>query len=91
MGDGHLIRRAGREFANNLLWIIVAFGALATIFVAATDLPLLGTMAFVGAAAAVMAAIVTGVGLGINAHDETPVGAEWRLARWRGLGWRRRR
>ena len=74
MRDGHLLRRVGREFAKNLLWMVVAFGALAAILVATTDLPLVGTMAFVGAAAAVMAAVVTGVVLGSNAHDETPVG-----------------
>ena len=76
--SGHLLRRAGREFAKNLLWMVVAFGALAAILVAATELPLVGAMAFVGAAAAVMAAIVTGVVIGINAHAhyETPIGGQ---------------
>ena len=76
MRDGHLLRRAGREFAKNLLWMVVAFGALAAILVAATELPLVGAMAFVGAAAAVMAAIMTGVVIGSNApaHEETPLG-----------------
>jgi hypothetical protein len=58
--SGHLLRRAGREFAKNLIWMVVAFGALAAILVATTDLPLVGAMAFVGAASAVMSAIVTG-------------------------------
>ena len=31
MGDGHLMRRAGREFAKNLLWMAVVFGSLAAI------------------------------------------------------------
>jgi uncharacterized membrane protein YgcG len=76
--SGHLLRRAGREFAKNLLWMVVAFGALAAILVATTELPLVGAMAFVGAAAAVMAAIVTGVVIGSNAHahDETPIGGQ---------------
>ena len=73
MRDGHLLTRAGREFAKNLIWMVVAFGALAAILVATTDLPLVGAMAFVGAASAVMSAIVTGVVIGSNAHDETPI------------------
>ena len=76
MGDGHLMRRAGREFAKNLLWMVVAFGILAAILVASTSLPLVGAMAFVGAAAAVMAAIVTALVLGTNAHDEPPIGGQ---------------
>jgi vacuolar-type H+-ATPase subunit I/STV1 len=76
--EGHLLRRAGREFAKNLLWMVVAFGILVAILVAATSLPLVGVtlvwvMAFVGAAAAIMAAIVTALVLGSDAHDETPV------------------
>jgi uncharacterized membrane protein YgcG len=74
--DGRLLRRAVREFAKNLAWMVVAFGALGAILVAATDLPLVGAMAFVAAASAVMAAIVTGVVIGINAHDETPIGGQ---------------
>jgi uncharacterized membrane protein YgcG len=76
MRDGHLLRRAGREFAKNLIWMVVAFGALAAILVATTDLPLVGAMAFVGAASAVMSAIVTEVVIGSNAHDETPIGGQ---------------
>jgi hypothetical protein len=76
MRDGHLLRRAGREFAKNLIWMVVAFGALAAILVATTDLPLVGAMAFVGAASAVMSAIVTGEVIGSNAHDETPIGGQ---------------
>jgi uncharacterized membrane protein YgcG len=76
MRDGHLLRRAGREFAKNLLWMVVAFGALAAILVATTALPLVGAMTLVGAASAVMSAIVTGVVIGSNAHDETPIGGQ---------------
>jgi hypothetical protein len=45
---GHLLKRAGREFARNLLWMAVVLGVLAAILVAATDLPLAGVMVFVG-------------------------------------------
>jgi hypothetical protein len=74
MRDGHLLKRAGREFAKNLIWMAVVFGSLAAILVAATDLPLVGVMAFVGVCVAVMAAIVTVVVLWSGAHDETPLG-----------------
>ena len=71
MRDGHLVKRAGREFARNLLWMAVVLGSLAAILVAATDLPLAGVMVFVGVFAAVMAAIVTVVVIWSGAHDET--------------------
>jgi len=71
MRDGHLLRRAGREFAKNLLWMAVVLGSLAAILVAATDLPLAGVIFFVGVFAAVMAAIVTVVVIWSGAHDET--------------------
>src|SRR5215208_7372988 len=59
MRDGHLLKRAGREFAKNLLWMAVVFGLLAAVLVVATYLPLVGTMAFVGVCVAVVAAVVT--------------------------------
>jgi hypothetical protein len=71
MRDGHLLKRAGREFAKNLLWMAVAAGSLGAILVAATDLPLAGVMVFVGVFAAVMAAIVTVVVIWSGAYDET--------------------
>jgi hypothetical protein len=74
MRDGHLLKRAGREFVRNLIWMAVAFGSLAAILVAATDLPLVGAMAFVGVSVAVVAAIVTVVVLWSGARDETPLG-----------------
>ena len=46
--SGHLLKRAGREFAKNLLWMAVVLGSLAAILVAATDLPLAGLIFFVG-------------------------------------------
>ena len=70
MGDGHLVKRAGREFARNLLWMAVVLGALAAILVAATDLPLAGVMVFVVVFAAVMAAIMTVVVIWSGAYDE---------------------
>ncbi len=70
MRDGQLLRRAGREFAKNLTWMVVAFGAMAAILVAATDLPLAGVIFFVGVFAAVMAAIVTVVVTWSGAYDE---------------------
>ncbi len=55
----HLLQRAGREFVKNLLWMGVVFGLLAAVLVVATNLPLVGTMAFVGVCVAVAAAVVT--------------------------------
>ena len=74
MRDGHLLKRAGREFAKNLLWMAVVFGSLAAILVAATDLPLVGTMAFVGVCVAVLASLLTVGVLWSDAPDETPLG-----------------
>jgi hypothetical protein len=71
MRDGHLLKRAGREFAKNLLWMAVVLGSLAAILVAATDLPLAGVTFFVGVFAAVMSAIVTVVVIWSGAYDET--------------------
>jgi hypothetical protein len=68
--SGHLLRRAGREFVKNLLWLGVVLGLLAAILVAATDLPLAGVIFFVGVFAAVMAAIVTVVVIWSGAYDE---------------------
>jgi hypothetical protein len=75
MGDGHLMKRVGREFVKNAIWMVVVFGALGAILVAATDLPLVGVTVFVGAFVAVLAAIMTGVAFWSGAHeDTTPVG-----------------
>jgi hypothetical protein len=59
MRDGHLLKRAGREFVKNLIWMGVVFGLLAAVLVAATDLSLVGTMPLVGVCVAVVAAVVT--------------------------------
>jgi uncharacterized RDD family membrane protein YckC len=59
MREGHLLKRAGTEFVKNLIWMGVVFGLLAAVLVAATNLSLVGTMAFVGVCVAVVAAVVT--------------------------------
>jgi len=69
--SGHLLRRAGREFVKNLLWMGVVFGLLAAVLVLATNLPLVGTMAFVGVGVAVAAAVVAVVAIWSGAYDET--------------------
>jgi hypothetical protein len=68
--SGHLLKRAGREFAKNLLWMAVVLGSLAAILIAATDLPLVGVMFFVVVFAAAMAAMVTVVVVWSGAYDE---------------------
>ena len=45
---------------KNLIWMVVVFGLLAAVLVVATNLPLVGTMAFVGVGVAVVAAVVGG-------------------------------
>ncbi len=69
--SGHLLRRAGREFVRNLIWMGVVSGLLAAVLAAATDLSLVGTMAFVGVCVAVVAAVVTVVVIWSGAYDET--------------------
>jgi hypothetical protein len=71
MRDGHLLKRTGREFAKNLIWMAVVPGLLAAVLAAATDLSLVGTMAFVGFFVVIVAAIVTVVVIWSGAHDET--------------------
>jgi hypothetical protein len=70
-GAGHLLKRAGREFVRNLIWMLVVFGALGAILVFATQLPLLGVAAYVGISVSAMAAIVTVGALWSGARDET--------------------
>ncbi len=69
--SGHLLQRAGREFVKNLLWMGVVSGLLAAVLVVATNLPLVGTMAFVGVCVAVVAAVVAVVVIWSEAYDET--------------------
>ena len=101
MRDGHLLRRAGREFAKNLIWMVVAFGAgrhLGSHDGSAAG----GDDGLRQRRVGRQSAIVTGVVIGSNAHDETPsVGSSTtisirRVARpvatgaMAGLGWWRR-
>jgi hypothetical protein len=72
--SGHLLKRAGTEFAKNLLWMAVVFGSLAAILAAVTDLSLVGVMAFVGVCVAVMATIVTVIVLWSGARGEPRLG-----------------
>jgi uncharacterized membrane protein YgcG len=72
--DRHLLQRVGREFVKNAIWMVVVFGVLGAILVAATDLPMVGVMVFVGAFVAVMAAIMTGVALWSGAREDTSPG-----------------
>jgi hypothetical protein len=95
-GTGHRLKRAGREFAKNLAWMLGVFAALGAILVFATALPLLGVLAFVGIFASGLAAMVTVVALWSGAYDETflsgrndsgssPEGGG--LEGWHGGGW----
>ena len=81
MWGGHLLKRAGREFVRNLIWMLVAFGPLAAILIFATSLTLLGALPFVGIFVSVLAAIITVLTLWSGAHDET------RLSGNRGTGY----
>jgi hypothetical protein len=74
MRDGHLQKRAGRDFVNNLAWMLAIFGSLGALLVFATQLPLLGVAAFVGIFAFVMAAIATVGLLWSGAYEDTPPG-----------------
>jgi uncharacterized membrane protein YgcG len=98
MRDGHLLKRAGRKYAKNFVWMAVVFGGLAAFLAAASDLSLVGVMAFVGASAAVMAAIMTVIALWSGARNETPLsghdypgsppghGGDWPGGGWEGGG-----
>jgi hypothetical protein len=74
MRDGHLLKRAGREFLRNLIWMGVGYGAPAVILAAVTDLYLVGVSAFVGASVTVLAALVTVGALWSGAPDEPHLG-----------------
>ena len=68
---GHLPNRVGREFAKNLIWILVFIGPLAALVFFAAGTPLVGLLAFVGICVLPLAAIVTLVALWSGAPDET--------------------
>jgi hypothetical protein len=70
MRDGHPLKRAGKEFARNLIWMLLVFGPLGAILIPVAHLPLLGVFALVGFFVSVTAAIMTAVALWSGAHDE---------------------
>jgi hypothetical protein len=59
MRGGRFPRRAGREFARNLMWLLAVFGLLAAVSVLVAGVPPLGALAFVGFFVPVVAGIVT--------------------------------
>jgi uncharacterized membrane protein YgcG len=68
---GRLPRRVGREFARNLIWILVFIGPLAALLFFAAGTPLVGLLAFVGVCVLPLAAMVTLLALWSGAPDET--------------------
>lgn len=68
---GPLPKRAGREFARNLAWILAIFGPLAVLLFFAAGTPLVGLLVFAGVCALPLAAIVTLLALWSGAPDET--------------------
>ena len=96
--SGHLLRRAGREFLRNLIWMAVVFGSPAVILATVTDLYLVGVSAFVGASVTVLAAFVTVGALWSGAPDEPRLGGHdypgshpdggghWPVGGWDGGG-----
>lgn len=83
--SGHLLRRAGREFVKNLLWMGVVFGLLAAVLVVATSLPLVGTMAFVGVCVAVAATVVTVVAIWSGASGSPPARSDGPGGGWESV------
>ena len=59
MRGGRFPRRAGREFARNLMWLLAVFGLLAAVSVLVAGVPPLGALAFVGFFVPVVAGVVT--------------------------------
>jgi hypothetical protein len=66
-----LLKRAGREFGKNLLWLSAAFSPLTALVIFATSITLLGALPFLAIFVSVMAALVTVLTLVSSAHDET--------------------
>src|SRR3712207_4042374 len=71
MRAGHLLKRAGREFGRNLIWMVVAFGPLTAVLIFAPNITLLGAWPFVGIFVSSVAAPLTVLTLWSGAHDET--------------------
>ncbi len=75
-----LLKRAGREFVRNLIWMGVAFSPLAAIVIFATNITLVGALPFVGIFVCAVAAIVTVLTLWSGAHDEALQSANWGMS-----------
>ena len=54
-----LLKRAGREFLRNLLWIVVTFGPLTAALIYVTNITLVGVLVFGGVFVPVWAAVAT--------------------------------
>lgn len=70
-GAGRSTRRAAKEFARNLIWLLAVFGSLAAFLVLGAGVPPLGALAFVGLIVPVLAAVVTALALLGGAPDGT--------------------
>ena len=68
--SGHLLRRAGREFVRNLIWVLVAYAPLAAILAFGANTPLRGVLILGGIFVPATAAFVTVVVLRGDASDE---------------------
>ena len=90
-----LLKRAGREFGKNLLWLSAAFSPLTAIVIFATGITLLGALPFLAIFVSVVAALVTVLTLWSGAHDESllsghkhhPGAPPDRGGDWAGGGW----
>ena len=73
---GPFLKKAGRKFVRNLLWMLALFGTLGALLVFSTQLPLLEVVALVGICVSVSAALVTVVALwdGTTTPDEARLG-----------------
>ena len=78
MRAGRSRKRAVKEFARNLIWVLVAYAPLAAILAFGANTPLRGLLIFGGVFAPVTAAFVTGVVLWTNAGDEALLGGDGR-------------
>ena len=68
-------KRAGKEFARNLMWLLAVFGLLAAVSVLVAGVPPLGALAFVGFFVPVVAGVRSGVAHWGRAEGEG--GGKW--------------
>ncbi len=62
-GAGPFLKRAGRKFVRNLLWMLALFGTLGALLVFSTQLPLLEVAVLVGICVSLSAVLITVVAL----------------------------